>query len=107
MKTERSVDIGCSVPRLFMTVRQLAKFEQRSELTIRNVIGEIKEQIMEGRYPKTAVGEYPLSVNYYVYRDYVTYRKRLKEKNLKSQVPKFNAREIAAICPIIRESIKL
>lgn len=100
------VDTGRSLPRLFMSAEQLSEYEGMTPAYYRKVIHEIEEQIRLGRYPKTAVGNgRPMDVNYFVYRDYVTNRNRLKSRTLKKTVGPFNPAEIAALCPIAREVI--
>ena len=47
----------------------------------------------------------PQSVNYYVYRDYMANRLKLKNRNLRKTVKPFNPAEIAAICPMVREVV--
>ena len=99
------IETGKSLPRIFMTANQLSEYEGMTAAHYRQVICEIEDQIVEGRYPQSAVGGDPRSVNYYVYRDYMSNRKRLKSRNLKKTVKPFNAAEVAAICPIIREVV--
>ena len=105
------IETGKSLPRIFMTANQLSEYEGMTAAHYRQVICEIEDQIEEGRYPRSAVGGDPRSVNYYVYRDYMCYtpertnRKRLKSRNLKKTVKPFNAAEVAALCPIVREVV--
>lgn len=100
------VETGKSLPRIFMTANQLSEYEGMTASHYRSIFQEIEEQIRCGRYPKTAMSDTrPQSVNYYVYRDYLSNRRRLKNRNLKKTVDPFNPAEIAQICPIIREVI--
>lgn len=99
------IDTGNSIPKLYMTPKQLCKFEGRSESFFRKIFTELSDQIRLGRYPQTAMGSDPKSVNYYVYRDYMTNRKMLLDRNLKKVVKPFNPAEVAAICPIVREVV--
>lgn len=100
------IETGGSFPRLFMTVKQLKEYEGMSESYYRQIFREIMDQIAAGRYPAAAMGsDEPRSVNYYVYRDYVSNRKRIKSKNMKKIVQPFNPAEVAAICPLVREVI--
>lgn len=98
-------DTGASIPKLYMTPKQLCEFEGRSETFFRKIFAELSNQIKLGRYPQTAMGSSPQSVNYYVYRDYMTNRKMLLDRNLKKVVKPFNPAEVAAICPIVREVV--
>lgn len=100
------IETGKSVPKLYMTARQLAEYEGKTPGHYRAIINEIADQINLGRYSPVALGESePRSVNYYVYRDYMAYRKRLKDRNMRKYVKPFNPAEIAAICPIVKEVI--
>ena len=100
------VETGKSYPRLFMTAKQLSEYEGHKENYYRTIFREIDDQIKDGRYSETAMGDGdPRSVNYYVYRDYITNRRKLKDRNLKKHVKSFNPAEIAAICPLVREVV--
>ena len=100
------VETGKSIPRLFMTAKQLSEYEGLTEGYYRKIFSEVSEQIVSGRYPEAALTDSaPRSINYYVYRDYMTNRKRLKDRTLKKYVPDFNPGEIARICPMLREVI--
>lgn len=99
------IDTGNSVPKLYMTPKQLCEFEGRTDSFFRKIFAEISEQISLGRYPQAAMSSSPQSVNYYVYRDYMTNRKMLLDRNLKKVVKPFNPAEVAAICPIVREVV--
>lgn len=94
-----------SLPRLYMTAVQLAEYEGKSATRCREIIHEIEKEVQRGRYPATAVGTAPLQVNYFVYRDYATYKSRLANKTLRKNVPPFDAGEIARICPVIKQVI--
>lgn len=100
------VETGKSFPKLFMTAKQLSEYEGHKENYYRIIFREIDSQIKDGRYSETAMGDGdPRSVNYYVYRDYITNRRKLKDKNLKKHVKPFNPAEIAVICPLVREVV--
>ena len=100
------VETGKSFPKLFMTAKQLSEYEGHKENYYRIIFREIDSQIKDGRYSETAMGDGdPRSVNYYVYRDYITNRRKLKDKNLKKHVKPFNPAEIAAMCPLVREVV--
>ena len=106
MKKKTYVEYG-SLPRLYMTAVQLAEYEGKSATRCREIIHEIEKEVQNGRYPATAVGSAPLQVNYFVYRDYATYKSRLANKILRKNVPPFDAAEIAKICPVIKQVIIL
>ena len=98
------VEIGKSFPRLFMSAKQLSEYEGMTSGYYRLIIREIEEQIAEGRYSKAAVSETdPKTVSYYVYRDYVANRRKLKNKNLKKTVKPYNPADVAVLCPLVRE----
>ena len=100
------VEMGKSFPKLFMTAKQLSEYEGHKENYYRTIFREIDVQIKDGRYSETAMGDGdPRSVNYYVYRDYITNRRKLKDKNLRKHVKPFNPAEIAVICPLVREVV--
>lgn len=100
------VETGKSFPKLFMTAKQLSEYEGHKENYYRTIFREIDDQIKDGRYSATSMGDGdPRSVNYYVYRDYITNRRKLKDKNLRKHVKPFNPAEIAVICPLVREVV--
>ena len=106
MSRKTYVETGKSYPRLFMTAKQLSEYEGHKENYYRTIFREIDVQIKDGRYSETAMGDGdPRSVNYYVYRDYITNRRKLKDKNLGKHVKPFNPAEIAVICPLVREVV--
>ena len=81
----------------YVTKKQLCAELEVSPNTVKDRIHEIEEEIKKGRYEEYAVmrdGQF-LAVNYYVWVDYMTYRQRLKEKNLRKFVPPFNPGKIA------------
>lgn len=43
-----------------------------------------------------------MSVNYYAYRDYITNRKALRDRNARKRVKPFDPAEVARLCPIVR-----
>ena len=98
------VETGKSFPRLFMSAKQLSEYEGMTSGYYRLIMREIEEQIAEGRYSKTAISETdPKTVSYYVYRDYVANRRKLKNKNLKKTVKPYNPADVAVLCPLVRE----
>lgn len=106
MDRKTYIETGRSFPKLFMTAKQLSEYEGLTPSHYRNIFREIEDQIEAGRYPKVAIGESdPRSVNYYVYRDYMANRRRLRDRNLKKTVKPFDPAEIAKICPLVREVV--
>lgn len=100
------MDTGQSIPRLFMTAQQLSKYEGMTPARYQQIFREISAWIDNGRYPETAMSDSkPHSVNYYVYRDYMANRSKLRNRNLRKTVKPFNPAEIAAICPMVREVV--
>lgn len=81
----------------YVTKKQLAEELEISPNTVKARIQEIEEEIQKGRYEEYAVmrdGQL-LAVNYMVWIDYITYRQRLREKNLRKFVPPFDPEKIA------------
>lgn len=106
MDRKTYIETGRSFPKLFMTAKQLSEYEGLTPSHYRNIFREIEDQIKAGRYPEVAIGESdPRSVNYYVYRDYMANRRRLRDRNLKKTVKPFDPAEIAKICPLVREVV--
>lgn len=100
------VETGKSYPKLFMTAQQLSEYEGMTPARYRQIFREISTWVDDGRYPKAAMSDSkPYSVNYYVYRDYMANRAKLRNRNLKKTVGPFNPAEIAAICPMVREVV--
>lgn len=103
---KRFIATGKSIPKIYMSARQIAEYEEVKTATISLRIKEIQEQVKAGRYPKTAIMDtMPVKVNFYAYYDYMCNRKRLRDKHLKKFVEPFNPGEIAYICPIVQETI--
>lgn len=105
MKGVTFVDVGKSIPKLFMTAKQLSEYEGMTVGHYYHIFGEMKEEISSGRYPKTAMGGNPISVSYYAYRDYITNRKALRDRNARKRVKPFDPAEVARLCPIVREVV--
>lgn len=99
------VDGGRSVPKLFMTAKQLSEYEGMTVGHYYHIFGEMAEEIKTGRYPDVVLGGSPVSVNYYAYRDYITNRKALRDRNMRKRVKPFDPAEVARLCPIVREVI--
>lgn len=79
----------------YLRKNQLAKEYGLCRQTIYKIVNGIQEQIQKGRYSQYALADG--LVNRYVFIDYVTYRKRLEDKNMSKYVPEFNPREIMAL----------
>lgn len=108
MVSKTIIETGKSIPKLFMTAKQLSECEGLTEGYYRKIFSEVSEQIVSGRYPEAALTDSaPRSINYYVYRDYMTNRKRLKDRALRKYVEDFDPAEITRICPILKEIIVL
>jgi hypothetical protein len=76
---------------------QLAEIFGISTQTVDNRIKEIQSEVAAGRYgPHSVLKDVGyVAVNLYVFADYMTYRARLRNKNLRKSVPPYNAFEIA------------
>ena len=75
----------------------LAKELGISPGTVNNRAKEIKEEVLNGRYPECSViedGGLKL-INYLVFIDYLNNRQKLREPNLRKYVQPFDAYEIA------------
>lgn len=75
----------------------LAKELGISPGTVNNRAKEIKEEVINGRYPECSViedGGLKL-INYLVFIDYLNNRQKLREPNLRKYVQPFDAYEIA------------
>ncbi len=86
----------------YMTISKLAEEFHYCNQTVKSRIDEIQEEIRKGRYdPHAILDGGDLRVNVYVFIDYMTYRKRLRDRNARKTVPPFtgdSARCIADIC---------
>ena len=75
----------------------LAKELGISPGTVNNRAKEIKEEVLNGRYPDCSIiedGGLKL-INYLVFIDYLNNRQKLREPNLRKYVQPFDAYEIA------------
>lgn len=83
----------------YRTIARLAKEEGISIGTVRNIVNEIRAEIKKGRYDEFAVsdGGGIIRINYLVFNDYWKYRKHLKDKNLRKNVPPYNPAEQARV----------
>lgn len=63
--------------------------------TIYKMVEGIQEQILKGRYSQYAIADG--LINRYVFIDYMTYGKRLKDKRMEKYVPEFKPEEIMRI----------
>lgn len=106
MENRIYIEMGKFFPRIFMTAKQLSEYEGKTPTHYRHIIHEIECQVKRGRYPDSCIGDDgEMSVNYFVFRDYLANRKALKDKNLCKHVKPFNPAEIASICPIVKEVV--
>ena len=83
----------------YMPKQQLADEFHISKSTVYLRMKEIETEIQNGRYSDYAIiddGNIVL-VNVLVFIDYMTYRRRLKEKNARKYVPDFNPTEIKKV----------
>lgn len=83
----------------YMPKQQLADEFHISKSTVFSRMKEIEKEIQSGRYSDYAIindGNIVL-VNVLVFIDYMTYRRRLKEKDARKYVPEFNPSEIKKI----------
>lgn len=78
----------------YLTFKQVAEETGRTVRTVQNRVNGIREEIAKGRYSPCVLPEGEGIVNWYAYIDYLTYRKRLEDKNLRKTVPEFNPSEI-------------
>lgn len=99
------IETGKSVPRIFMTAKQLSEYEGMTLSHYYHIFGEMAEEVKTGRYPEVVLGGSPVSVNYYAYRDYITNRKALRDRNMRKRVKPFDPAEVSRLCPIVREVI--
>lgn len=80
----------------YMSKQQLADEFHISKSTVFSRMKEIQQEIQKGRYSDFAIIEDGniVLVNVLVFIDYLTYRRKLKEKNARKYVPEFNPAEI-------------
>lgn len=83
--------------RIMMTTAQLAESFGISKQTVTSRISEIEEEIKRGRYGQHSVVHDVgyVAANPMVFADYITYRKRLRSKNLRKNVPAYDPFETA------------
>jgi len=82
----------------YKTVEEIARDMKICQRSVNTRLKEIREEILNKRYPDSSVikdGKF-VFINYLVYIDYITYRQRLQEKNLRKRVPPFNANALAS-----------
>ena len=79
----------------WMSSKDLAAELGLSVSFIKTVVQEFKAEIEAGRYsPYVVAGE---RYNFYAIIDFMTFRKRLKDKNMRKYVPPFKPSEIAEL----------
>ena len=76
----------------YLKKSQLAKEYGFCRQYIYKLVDGIQEQINKGRYSQYAIAEG--LVNRYVFIDYLTFKKRLEDKNLSKYVPAFEPEKI-------------
>lgn len=81
---------------VYSTKADIARFFGISRGTVYEYIKGIENEIQQGRYASCAIAEG--KVNRAVFLDYMQYRKRLKNKNLRKFVPGFDARKSYEYC---------
>lgn len=65
----------------------------------------MKKEIESGRYsPYVVAGKL---INYYAYVDFLTYEKRLEDKNMRKYVPAFDPQEIEKLCGCSQKVVDL
>lgn len=108
MKTEATyLETGESAPKLFMSTKEISKYEGKSETFVRKVFREI-ETFLGERYPACLMGQdKPRTVSYYVYRDYISHRDQLQNRNTRKYVEPYNPMEIAKSCPMLIKVITI
>lgn len=82
-------------PTKFYTYRKVAELTGRNIRTVYNKVYGIREEIKNGRYSEYALPDG--LINWFVYVDFLTYEKDLKDKYRRKNVPPFNPEEIAKI----------
>ena len=78
--------------RIAMTTSELAICFGMSKQTVASRIKEIEEEMTLGRYgPHSVIHDVGyVAVNPLVFTDYLTYRSRLRNKNLRKNVPEYD-----------------
>ena len=68
--------------------------------TVATKIKGIEQEIERGRYNPYVIANDGGSVliNIYAFIDYITYRKRLEDKNMRKYVPEFKPKQVAENC---------
>lgn len=87
----------------FLTYKQIAEATGKTTRTVYNKKYGIEEEIANGRYSRYSLPEG--LINWYVYIDYLTYEKDLKNKNRRKYVPDFDPEEIEKISGFRTEKI--
>lgn len=78
--------------RIAMTITELADSFGMSKQTVTSRIKEIEQEVEAGRYgPHSVIHDVGyVAVNPLVFVDYLTYRQRLRNKNLRKNVPEYD-----------------
>lgn len=86
---------ACKEPPVFYTYRKVAEITGRNIRTVYNKVYGIREEIKNGRYSEYALPDG--LINWFVYVDFLTYEKDLKDKYRRKLVPEFDPDVIAQI----------
>lgn len=78
----------------YLTFKQVSEETGKCIRVVQKRVKGIREQIELGRYSPYVLPEGEQLVNWYAYIDFLTYRKRLEDKNLRKTVPAFDPAEI-------------
>ena len=80
-----------NVVKLYSTKADIGRIFNLSRPTVYRQVEGIKTEIEAGRYNKYAISDDRISIA--VFADYMKYRLRLKDRNLRKTVPPFNLQE--------------
>ena len=98
VKTHKGISFNTvKTKRIAMTVTDLAESFGMSKQTVTSRIKEIEEEVKNGRYgPHSVIHDVGyVAVNPMVFADYLTYRPRLRNKNLRKSVPPYDPFKVA------------
>ena len=90
----------------YMKKESLAKEFEVTTRTIDNRLKEFREEIEKGRYPAGVIIDGP-RINFFAFSDYLTYRGRLLDKNLRKTVPEYDPTVYMKLAGIKQEIIEL
>lgn len=89
----------------YMSQGQLAEEFSKTKRTIANRLAGMREEIQKGRYPECAIADD--RINYFAFLDYITYYKRLQDKNMRKAVPAFDPSKYMEISGFQQRIMKL